>query len=487
MKNKKVAIIGLDCATPQLVFDQWLPHLPNIKRLVDGGVYGELESIIPPITVPAWTCMMTGKDPGELGIYGFRNRKDHTYHGLSYATSLDIKADTVWDIIAKGHKKSILVGVPQTYPPRPIDGCMITCFLTPSTESQYTYPESLKHELEKAVGRYILDVAEFRSDDKEKTLAGIYEMTRQRFKAARYLLTAKEWDFFMMVEMGTDRIHHAFWRYFDREHRLYEKGTPFENAVLDYYKYIDEEIGSILEILDRNTTVMLVSDHGAKRMDGGICVNEWLIREGYLCLEEMPATVTPIARTKIDWSKTLAWGEGGYYSRVFLNVKGREPHGVIEPEDYERTRDEIKARIESLGNERGEQIGTVAYKPESIYRQCNGIPPDLIVIFGDLYWRAVGSVGHETIHVFENDTGPDDANHARKGIIVMSNLDGSGSKGMKMDNLQILDVAPTILDLLGMTKIPHLCGKVIRSADNVYDAQEEEKIRSRLEALGYIE
>ncbi|NIO68279.1 MAG: hypothetical protein GTN71_04295, partial [Anaerolineae bacterium] len=135
--DKKVLIIGLDCATPQLVFDQWRDELPNLKRLMESGVYGELESSVPPITVPAWTSMMTSKNPGRLGFYGFRNRADYSYDRMSIATSRAVTEDTVWDILSRANKNVILVGVPQTYPPKPLNGYMITSFLTPSTKSQY--------------------------------------------------------------------------------------------------------------------------------------------------------------------------------------------------------------------------------------------------------------------------------------------------------------------------------------------------------------
>lgn len=485
-KHKKVAIIGLDCAAPQLVFDRWIGQLPNIRRLMDTGVYGELESIIPPITVPAWTSMMTSKDPGELGFYGFRNRKDYTYDGLSFANSLAVKKDTVWDILSRNGKKSILIGVPQTYPPKPINGCMVSCFLTPSTKSQYTYPPELKNEIESVANGYMLDVDNFRSENKQQTVDDIFRMTKKRFAVARHMINSKEWDFFMMVEMGMDRIHHGFWKYFDEKHRKYEPGSPFNKVILDYYKYIDEEIGSILSLLDDNTTVMVVSDHGAKRMDGGICINEWLIREGYLVLEHMPKTITPVNKVKIQWEKTRVWGDGGYYGRLFLNVKGREPQGIIEPNDYEKVRDELIAKLEALGDECGKSIGTKVYKPQKLYRECNGIPPDLIVIFGDLYWRSVGSVGYNSIYTFENDTGPDDANHAQHGIFIMNSL-GDNNGGRRLSNLHITDIAPSILNKFNIEVPKDMSGNIIRFENDVYNREEEEEIRKRLEALGYIE
>jgi len=116
-KPSRVAVIGLDCASPRLVFDTWLDELPHLRSLVRSGIWGRLRSVDPPITVPAWSCMTSGKDPGRLGVYGFRNRKDYTYDGLSFANALSIKEDRVWDIAGRAGKHVIVLAVPQTYPP----------------------------------------------------------------------------------------------------------------------------------------------------------------------------------------------------------------------------------------------------------------------------------------------------------------------------------------------------------------------------------
>lgn len=116
MRIQRCAVIGLDCCEPSLVFDRWHHDLPNLRRLMESGLHGNLESCLPPITVPAWTCMTTGKDPGTLGIYGFRNRRDYSYNGLSTATSLDVREPHLWDLLSRAGKKTIAVGVPQTFP-----------------------------------------------------------------------------------------------------------------------------------------------------------------------------------------------------------------------------------------------------------------------------------------------------------------------------------------------------------------------------------
>src|SRR5918999_4695894 len=123
----RIAVIGLDCGTPQLLFEDFAGELPNIGALMARGMHGELASITPPITVPAWACSMTGRTPGQLGIYGFRNRKDSTYDGLSIATSDKVTEPQVWDALGKRGKKSLLIGVPPGYPPRPLEGWRVSC------------------------------------------------------------------------------------------------------------------------------------------------------------------------------------------------------------------------------------------------------------------------------------------------------------------------------------------------------------------------
>jgi predicted AlkP superfamily phosphohydrolase/phosphomutase len=463
--GSKALVIGLDCAAPQWVFDRWLDDLPTIRSLTERGTFGILRSCEPPITVPAWSVMTSSRTPGSLGFYGFRNRRDHSYEAMAFADSRAVRVPRVWDLLSQAARPVVVLGVPQTYPVSSVNGVMVSCFLTPDTEkSEYTYPPELKHEIEGLVGRYMVDVDNFRTEEKGRLLEQIEEMTATRFRVAEHLLEVKPWDLFFMVEMGTDRIHHAFWRFFDHEHRLYEPGNPYEQAVLDYYKALDEKMGRLLRFADDDTAVIVVSDHGAKKMDGGICVNEWLRREGYLALKQEPAAPGPLKPEMIDWEKTVAWGEGGYYCRLFLNVAGREPQGVVAGEDYERVRSELKQKLEALGDPEGNPIGTIAHRPEDLYPVRNGVVPDLLVYFGDLSWRSIGLVGGGAVHVFENDTGSDDANHAHDGLYIIA---GAGIPAGQGPEQQIQDVAPTLLQLLGEPVPPEMEGSVFEAATAV--------------------
>ncbi|RMG92030.1 MAG: phosphodiesterase [Chloroflexi bacterium] len=466
-KDPKVFVIGLDCAPPELIFDQWRDELPNLGQLVRNGRYGELMSSIPAITVPAWSSMTSSKDPGVLGFYGFRNRRDYTYDNRFIATSLAVKEPRIWDILGAVGKQCIIVGVPQTYPVQPINGHLISSFLTPSTtnpNTQWTYPASLRTEIEKLLApeTYDVDVHQFRTENKAFLLQQIHDMTRKRFQVLRYLLDNKPWDFFMFVEMGVDRIHHGLWAHHDPTHPKHDPDNPFKDAIKAYYLYLDQEIGTLLDRLPANTHVIVVSDHGVKPMTGGICINEWLRREGYLTLLDEPPTTyrASFEKVEVDWSKTIAWGDGGYYGRIFLNVQGREPNGIIPPDKYEAVRDQLTEHLMQIPAPDGTPLENRIFKPQEIYREVHGVAPDLIVYFDDLRWRSVGSFGYEDIYTFDNDTGPDDANHAENGIWIYAQT-GKNLGGRRIPAAQLMDFAPTVLHLFGLPIPADMQGKII--------------------------
>ena len=450
-------LIGLDCAEPSLVLERWRAELPTLSGLMERGRYGRLRSVVPPITVPAWSCMMASRTPGDLGIYGFRNRADHSYDGLFVADGSAVHAPRLWDLATRYGKPSIVLGVPGTYPPRPLNGVLVSCFLTPSLESRYTYPPQLAHEIDQVVGEYLFDCDDFRTEDKDDLLRQVYEMTDRRFRLAEHLLDTRPWQLFAMVEIGLDRMHHGFWKDLDPEHRRHDPSSGYGNAILDYLRHLDGLIAQLLERAGDETTVLVVSDHGARRMEGGIRLNEWLRREGFLRTLAEPNGVSSLRDAGVDWSGTTAWGEGGYYGRVFLNVQGREPQGTVPPGELDGVLKELSGRLEALPGPDGEPLGTRVYRPEDLYEEVNGVAPDLLVFFGDLAWRAVGTVGGgDGVYTYENDTGPDDANHAQDGLLIMA---GPGIEPGAVETMDLLDVAPTVLELLGLEPLPSMRGR----------------------------
>jgi predicted AlkP superfamily phosphohydrolase/phosphomutase len=300
-----------------------------------------------------------------------------------------------------------------------------------------------------------------------------------------------EWDYLQFVEICLDRLQHGFWKYHDPKHVLHEPGNPYEEVIRDYYLYLDDELGRIFDLLTDDTAILVMSDHGAQRLDGGFCVNEWLVREGLLVLNEYPKEITPFSKLSVNWEKTRVWSEGGYYARVFFNVRGREPNGAIEKVDYEKFRTEIKTKFEALVDDKGQPLNSLVFRPDEIYRTVRNVAPDLIVHFGGLYWRSIGGVGYPGLHIQENDTGPDDCNHAQNGSFILA-ASNSPLRG-EIAGAHIMDMSPTLLELGGYDIPVSMQGKSLVAgkslstiSDSPLSADQEAIIRDRLSGLGYI-
>jgi len=268
-------------------------------------------------------------------------------------------------------------------------------------------------------------------------------------------------------------------------------GNPFENAIRNYYLYLDEELGKLFEVLDEDTALLVVSDHGAQRLDGWFCVNEWLVQEGLLVLNEYPPEITPFSKLNVNWEKTAVWSEGGNYAHVFFNVKGREPNGVIDRNDYEKFRDEIKAKFEATVDLQGKSLGTLVFKPEEIYKTVRNVAPDLIVYLGGGAWRFIGGVGYPSLYTQENDTRPDGCNPAPFGSFILAALQHP-LQG-EIQGAHLLDIAPTLLELGGYNIPTSMQGKSLITGEILGEAaagtiptDEETIMRDRLRGLGYI-
>lgn len=436
--GRKLFVIGLDCAPPKLLYDELKDELPVLGSLLDESSKAMLRSSHPPITIPAWLVMVTGKTAGELGMYGFRHRKPGHYNEFYIVNSRFVKHPTLWSEAGSRGLTSVVVGVPPTYPPKPVKGLLVTDFVTPGPESRYTFPPTLKREIESRYGKYIFDVV-FRSEDRDRVIRELWSMTRQHFKVYSYLAERTKWDFYMFVEIGTDRVQHAFWGYMDPQHHKYEPGNKYENVIRDYYKLIDQGLGELLKKVPEDAVIAVVSDHGAKRMKGAFVVNQWLAEKGYLKLKKN--NLPPGSDFKaeyVDWSKTVAWGWGGYYARIFINLEDREKNGIVKPEDYEHVREELADEIRKIRGPNGERWNTKVYKPEDLYPEVNGDPPDLIVYFDDLYWRSSGTLGWPTLYLRENDRGPDDAVHDWFGVFSL--YDPQDSFNLSEDVVDITEV-----------------------------------------------
>ncbi|MCI4329028.1 MAG: alkaline phosphatase family protein, partial [Thermoplasmata archaeon] len=401
--RRRLLLFGLDGVPPELLFDQLLPIMPNVRRLVERGVRAPLRTTDPPISVPAWPVMFTGVDPGTLGLYGFRHRRPHSYTEMYIPTSSDLPVPTIWQLLSARGRRVAVVGMPLGYPPPEVNGVYVSDFLTPGHAEVTTFPPELRADLDGPDGPYLFDIP-FRSGDLARVAREIFEMTRRRFRFAERLYAREPWDVFALHEIGTDRLHHAFWKHFDRNHPQFQPGNPYERIAEEYYALIDEGIGQLLRQADDRTDVVVVSDHGSMAMRGCFCVNQWLEENGYLVLRHpAPRPSTPLEEVDVDWGRTTAWGAGGYYARLFLNVRGRERDGLVPPDQVGAVRDRLIADLQKLRGPDNAPIAVDVLRPELLYRGVAGDAPDLMVYFDGLKIRSAGTMGHPTGFLYEND------------------------------------------------------------------------------------
>lgn len=453
---KRMMVIGLDCAAPRFAFERYREAMPTLSALMDHGTWGPLRSSEPPITVPAWTCMVSGRDAGELGLYGFRNRVAGETR-LRLADGDDVRVKRIWDWLGEHGLRVAPLFVPLTSPPTPVRGHMVSGFMWPGGDAPWCFPRVLEDELAERVGAYWADVDSFRGGDLDRIYRDILAMTEQHFAIAELIWKEKRPDFLMMVEIGLDRFHHAFWRHIDPEHPRHEPGNPWESLGRQYYARLDAHIGRLRSLAGEDTAMLVVSDHGARAIHGGFCINEWLIRKGYLVLREPPVSAATLDPEQVDWTRTTAWAEGGYYARVFLNVAGREPNGAVAAAEMISVRDKLRAELEDARGDRGDRVPTRVRIPQEHYRRARGFPPDLMVYFDDLKLRAIGSVGGGRLVVSEQDIGHDGCNHDWNGIFVMSG-GGAPARGY-VEGAEIYDFAPTVLGLFGVPRPPGILGR----------------------------
>ena len=446
--RRRLVVIGLDSISPDLLYRRFASATPRLQRLLSQSASGTLRTCDPPITVPAWAVMFSGVDPGSLGLYGFRHRRPGSYDRMYIPDSSTPLRPMVWQTLSRIGRRVAIMGMPPGFPPPALNGIAIGDFLTPDGSNDWVTPPGLRPELEKVSGGPFFDVT-FRVDDRAKVGREIFEMTRRRWRVARHLWRKEPWDLFVVHDIGPDRIHHAFWKYFDANHPKHPLGSDLEPVASEFYRLLDEEVGSFLDALGPGVDVLVVSDHGSQPMDGCFCVNEWLIQNGYLTLKTpAPANGIPIEKAEIDWSRTQVWGAGGYYARLFVNEHGREPQGIVLPADRAALIDRLRADLALVRTPAGAPLGVRLFSPREVYQEVRGDPPDLMAYFGETRWRSAGSVGHGRLFLDENDTGPDDAVHSFDGVIAY--FDPRNPKRSDLGVQQIRDVAPTVYRLLGV-------------------------------------
>ena len=230
--------------------------------------------------------------------------------------------------------------MPPGYPPLALNGLSISDFLTPAGATDWTYPPSLAAELEVPV-RPVPVRRDVPRVERRQLYRDIVQMTQQRWAIAEELYQRGPWDVFAIHEIGVDRLHHAYTKYFDPSHEAFVPGNPFEHVVEEYDGIVDECIGRLLAYVPDDAVVVIASDHGSMPMSGCFCINSWLAERGYLKFRTPPTGPTPFEKCDVDWAHTTVWGAGGDYARLFVNVRGRDPQGTVPPEDVPA----LKARL----------------------------------------------------------------------------------------------------------------------------------------------
>ncbi len=422
----RVFVLGIDCAEPTQV-EQWIDELPNLKQIYE-TFYTRVLSTVPPITIPAWLVAFSGLNPGYLGLYDLKFRRPGTYTDMelySYNVVKDI--EFVWNYANALKKRVILCFVPGTYPPPRLQGVVVSDFFTPSIESGFTWPPFVKKEILSITGgEYIIDVYDYKRMEPRKLFNLLVKKIEQDFKVMRYLMKNYRWDLFIGVLMSIDRAQHTLWKFFDKEHPRHVHDPELEQGLLKLYKKIDEEFGEVLKLLDIDRDVIVVmSDHGAKRMYYRVNVNEVLIQEGLLKLKERPARPMTLQEADkqglVDWDRTIAWAWGAYVGQVWINLQGREPRGCVRPSEYEDVCKQVADVLSKVTDPDGKKLNNIVYFKWDIYEgPKTTYMPDITVYFDNLHYGANDMIGLGSVHSIEALKGADDSNHAEYAIFMIN-------------------------------------------------------------------
>lgn len=505
-KQKKVFVIGLDGATFDLI-RPWVKSgkLPTLRRLIKGGISGPLLSTFPPLTGPAWSSFMTGKSPAQHGVLEFFRRKEDSYQQV-LNNRMDIDGGSLWHYLSNAGKKVGVIGVPLTYPPEPVNGFMITGLLTPAGCRDFTHPPELLNEIETQFGEYYLRLDEkYHPKSPRPFIDELYKNLENNSQVAHYLMSHKDWDFFMVHFYGTDRIQHELWHMLDPTHPDHdpEEITRLGNVVKEFFIKVDSVVGHLLKNLDEETVVMIMSDHGFGPIYKFINVNTWLLNEGFLRLKNNPGTffrhklwkmgfnyislgnwvlrfglgkqAKRVGRAKreewqqkiflslrdVDWSKSKVYSIGNF-GQLFVNLKGREPFGIVSPGDeYEEVLVDLTRKLSDLRDpETGQPVIEKIMRGDEVYQgKFAQRAPDLVFYSTNMDYKAMGLSDFSSNKIFEPVFGSR-GHHRMNGILICYGP-GVFKENAEIQNARIYDLAPTILYMMEQ-KIPaDMDGKVL--------------------------
>ncbi len=560
VRSYNVLVVGLDGAT----FDLMLPwieqgHLPHLNRILRSGARSRLESTIPPITPCAWSSFMTGKNPGKHGLFDFI--EPDAKGGFQFTNASYRDGETIWGCLSRHGRRVGVVNVPMTYPPEPVNGFLISGLDTPHEHSGYMYPVEIRQELKDAGIRYRIDqqhLGNMRTNARRRQqLASIFDAETSRTAALQKLSDGRECDFRMIVYGATDQVQHHFWHFMDETHDKYDAdgAKEFRHAIRDTYMHCDEQLGLLLDECDDDTIVIVMSDHGFGPMSNvRLRMNQILRDAGLLTFDEAAAPgrmkqavagwidrllrstlSSDMKRTiaglfprlrvwfenldeaKIDWTKTNAYVNEAYRSSPAIWLNRLQDSSDAE---VRRMRDDIEHLLLSLVDPKtGGSVISTCHRPQNIYHGPHTAKaPDLLPSWWEDGFLLDQSVaGPNGPPAVERSTAPLEggvefaASHRLDGVLMMSG--GPIRAEFEFENARIIDVAPTLLYLMGLPVPDDMDGRVLVEAldeefvetnpidfeqveaDSIDDSDdarrgftqdESELIAKRLQALGYI-
>lgn len=553
----RVLVIGIDGATFRLMRPLMQQgYMPFLSEVEARGALGTLESIYPPVTAPAWSSFMTGKNPGKHGVYEFLHRKRGTLEQIPVNAGM-LGSETLWEMMSKAGKKMVVVSVPLCYPPFAVNGTLMSDFLAPKGARDLSYPPELLREVEDKFGEYLLYHKQvYTKDNVGNVLAELEEHTEYRQRVAEYLLKRDAWDFAMVYFEGTDRLQHELWHIIDATSPMHDKqeGEQFAERTRNYYRVLDEDVrklAALAQSQDPETTVILMSDHGFGAIHKFVNFNIWLLREGFLKLkQDIPTQLkhalfnlgfTPslgyklsmnfgfanlrlsqgmtnrnqildwvrrgfLSFRNVDWARTRAFSSGNY-GQIFVNLQGRERFGSVPPGEFEEVVEQIGARLLELRDPKtGAAVVSKVYKQSEVFwGEFIDDAPDVVFALAENY-KALGTLEFASNQVLEPAFG-NSGDHRMDGFVGM--LGSEIKRGAKIENANIMDIAPTILYLMGLPIPSDLDGHVltaplsdefltssqIREGEALgareqlvpdYTEEESEEVKERLRALGYL-
>ncbi|MDH5607683.1 MAG: alkaline phosphatase family protein [Anaerolineae bacterium] len=522
-------------------------RLPVLQKLMKEGVVSPLNSTMPHTSAPAWSSFMTGKNPAKTNIYDFLYRLQGTY--IFFPNDSKRRGSkAIWDILSEKNKRVVVINVPVTYPVKPVNGSFISGFLTPYGAKDYYFPPKMMDELDAEIGKYHIYPKQTYSEEHDDVFFdACHDLLNMRTNASLTLMKKGEWDFFMTVFFDTDRILHQIWHYIEPENG--EQDQKKIEMVYDYFQHLDESIGKLLEEAGEDTMVAVMSDHGMGSVRNMIVVNTWLLDRGFIRLKRNPFTWVKHIMYKlgftirnmhiladklnlakiveynigygadkilkklflsfddVDWSRSKVYSFGRTTGPLFINLKGREPQGSVEPgEEYERVRKEIAEAVMDITDQKtGEKlVGEVIFREDVYQGPYFEQAPDLILMpkdDRDVFYGLADFGANVVSSPMYRYSGM----HRIQGMLVMKSPEIKSA--LELNEADLIDVVPTVLYAMGLPVPPSMDGKPLvevfksprevifekedssllaNASDSEYSEVEAEEIEERLRDLGYL-